>query len=603
MKLAQIFSMALIVVGLLTTYFILKCKKIKLNNLTFKIVSLILAVVFFFRFMWDHDALEYIYHLVNSPVGDIYYTATSLILNWALYSVVLAVILYPFFATSKWAMVVKYYGLIVSVACMIMLPTITLGIVGAEAYVGFNIRTLLMGIELGILFSYCVVVFVEDGYFKVKPKDLWGLLYIIGMLLATMPGYMLIALFGESNYMFQIKKLTQAHRLVLYGSIVLPVVLYFLLHKKDPKITKGILLYICLGTLLSFSATKKFPEFANITGWPLHLCNTAMYLLPLCLIFNLKKLFYFTYFINVFGALTAMLMPNYDAELNFISFRIVNFYINHYIAFFMPLLIVALRVFKRPTVKEFRYSIVGFAMYFGIVLIANAWFSNYGSVDYFFVNSDYVADKLGTWAENIYENNVWSFNIGELTFTFHPLYQFLFFLTYIGLGLGMWFIYEQCYAVADVIVDINSRNRKIKMDRLALEISKLEKGDRQMTNAKAKLELIDFSKRYGTSKSYAVQNANLEINGGEIFGFLGHNGAGKSTIIKSIVGIQPITSGTIKVCGYDVDKESVMAKLNVGFVPDHYALYEKLTGREYINYIADLYDVSKEDRNKSIENM
>ena len=101
--------------------------------------------------------------------------------------------------------------------------------------------------------------------------------------------------------------------------------------------------------------------------------------------------------------------------------------------------------------------------------------------------------------------------------------------------------------------------------------------------------------------SYAVKDANLEITGGEIFGFLGPNGAGKSTIIKSVVGIQSITSGKIEVCGYDVAKQSVGAKMQTGFVPDHYALYENLTGREYVNYIADLYAVTKEDRDARIE--
>ena len=115
-----------------------------------------------------------------------------------------------------------------------------------------------------------------------------------------------------------------------------------------------------------------------------------------------------------------------------------------------------------------------------------------------------------------------------------------------------------------------------------------------------KLILRNFSKRYSTSDVYAVYNANLEIEGGQIFGFLGPNGAGKSTIIKSIVGIQTITSGAIEVSGYDVDKQAVGAKMQIGFVPDHYALYENLTGREYINYIADLYNVSKEDRDARI---
>ena len=116
-----------------------------------------------------------------------------------------------------------------------------------------------------------------------------------------------------------------------------------------------------------------------------------------------------------------------------------------------------------------------------------------------------------------------------------------------------------------------------------------------------KLVIKDLTKRYSSSDVYAVYKANLEVNGGEIFGFLGPNGAGKSTIIKSIVGIQPITSGEIDVCGYDAEKQPVMAKRQIGFVPDHYALYEKLTGREYINYIADLYDVSLEDRNARIK--
>ena len=518
-----------------------------------------------------------------------------------LYSVVLLVILYPFFKDRKYATILKYYGLIVGVVCAVFVKTLTLGIVGVDAYAGFNVRTLLMGIEIGMVIAYCFVVFMENDYFKIKLQDLTGLIYIVGMLLATMPGYMLRALFGETPYTGEIKGLTPDHRLVLYLSFILPVVLYFLLRKKDKEQIRGVLLYISLGTLLSFSVNNKFMDFTDVTAWPIHLCNTAMYIIPLCLIFKWEKLFYFTYFINVLGAFLAMAMPNYDGESNMLSFRVVNFYINHYIAFFMPLLIVALKVYNRPKLKQFKYSMVGFGIYFVLVLIFNAWFSNYGSVDFFFTNSDFIADKLGNWARNIFEGT-WSFNIGELTFTFHPLYQFLFFVVYVLLGLAMWFVYEQGYALADTLTDIASRNRKIKIDKLALEISKLERSKTQMAQeAKTKLELINFSKRYGTSKNYAVQDANLEINGGEIFGFLGHNGAGKSTIIKSIVGIQPITSGEIKVCGFDVDKEPVMAKRNIGFVPDHYALYEKLTGREYINYIADLYDVSKEDRTNSIE--
>ena len=101
-------------------------------------------------------------------------------------------------------------------------------------------------------------------------------------------------------------------------------------------------------------------------------------------------------------------------------------------------------------------------------------------------------------------------------------------------------------------------------------------------------------------KGSAADNVNLEVKAGEIFGFLGPNGAGKSTCIKTTIGIQPVTSGSIEVCGYDVSRQSVESKKLIGYVPDHYALYEKLTGREYINYIADLYGVSKADRDARI---
>ncbi|MFA5481053.1 MAG: ABC transporter ATP-binding protein [Bacilli bacterium] len=115
-------------------------------------------------------------------------------------------------------------------------------------------------------------------------------------------------------------------------------------------------------------------------------------------------------------------------------------------------------------------------------------------------------------------------------------------------------------------------------------------------NTGVKLEIRNFSKRYGKNKDFAVKDASLTVFGGEIFGFLGPNGAGKSTTIKSVVGIQTITEGSILICGYDVEKQPVEAKRLIGYVPDHYALYEKLTAREYVNYIADIYGVSREER-------
>ena len=166
----------------------------------------------------------------------------------------------------------------------------------------------------------------------------------------------------------------------------------------------------------------------------------------------------------------------------------------------------------------------------------------------------------------------------------------------------MWFIYELAYEVIKGWQDIAARKAKIKVDALALSVALDGRSEKEPINMDGtnKLVLKNFTKRYSTSDVYAVKDANLEVCGGDVFGFLGPNGAGKSTIIKSIVGIQTITEGNIEVCGYDVTTQPVMAKKQIGFVPDHYALYERLTAREYINYIADLYNVSKEDRDERL---
>ncbi|MGI6768632.1 MAG: ABC transporter ATP-binding protein [Bacilli bacterium] len=115
------------------------------------------------------------------------------------------------------------------------------------------------------------------------------------------------------------------------------------------------------------------------------------------------------------------------------------------------------------------------------------------------------------------------------------------------------------------------------------------------------IKIENFTKVYGNSKKPAVDNFSLEVYDGEVFGFIGHNGAGKSTTIKSLVGIQSITSGRMEIAGYDVSKQPIEAKLRIGYVSDNHAVYERLTGREYINYVADLYLVPQEERDQRIE--
>lgn len=115
------------------------------------------------------------------------------------------------------------------------------------------------------------------------------------------------------------------------------------------------------------------------------------------------------------------------------------------------------------------------------------------------------------------------------------------------------------------------------------------------------LEVKNLYKRYPNAEKYAVENLNLELNPGEIFGFLGLNGAGKSTTIKCLTGIYPFNSGEISICGHSIATDPINAKLNMGYVPDNHSVYEKFTGREYVNYIADLYRLKRNVRDERID--
>jgi ABC-2 type transport system ATP-binding protein len=101
------------------------------------------------------------------------------------------------------------------------------------------------------------------------------------------------------------------------------------------------------------------------------------------------------------------------------------------------------------------------------------------------------------------------------------------------------------------------------------------------------IEVKNLTKRYGNI--LAVDNLNLSISKGEIFGFIGPNGAGKTTTIRMMAGVLGPTEGTVLIDGISMATASEKAKKMIGFIPDRPFLYEKLTGLEFMRFIADLY--------------
>lgn len=114
------------------------------------------------------------------------------------------------------------------------------------------------------------------------------------------------------------------------------------------------------------------------------------------------------------------------------------------------------------------------------------------------------------------------------------------------------------------------------------------------------IEIKNVSKSYD-GKVKALNDISFKIDNGEIFAFIGHNGAGKTTMIKSLVGILDFDSGDILINGKSIKKEPIECKREMAYVPDNPDLYENMTGLDFINFICDIYDVSLEDRKANIE--
>lgn len=490
-------------------------------------------------------------------------------------------------------------------------------------------QNIFLALEVGLTFMLSLILFLRDLKESLT-KDWKEIVYFIVFYLTvyfcslpvntfatlTNPSF---KIFGGMSHTMRVLDFSQIHRIYLYIAIIIPLLIYFYNRNKDLNTKKVLMLAISLGVLSVFfdeNGLNGIFHFGsdfriNVGNLPIHLCHTALFVLPLCIAFNLKKLFYFTYFINVFGAIMAMAMPNTGDDMHYLAPGVILFWYNHIAAYCMPLLAVALGIFEKPKMKQMFYSLAFFSAYMASIVFLNAWLSNYvdgyspdkigSGTDYLFVNGTFIVDKLWDSAFHILDVKL-KWNWGSLVFVIYPIYQSVFFIGYAAIAFGMWFVYSLFYKIADSHIELHDQLVVMRKERITFkEKMKMAKIDNELIDHSiASLKFINFSKRYGNSSKLSADNVNLEVKAGEIFGFLGPNGAGKSTCIKTAIGVQPVTKGTIEVCGYNVSTQSVLSKKLIGYVPDHYALYEKLTGREYINYIANLYGVSKEDRDERI---
>ncbi len=113
------------------------------------------------------------------------------------------------------------------------------------------------------------------------------------------------------------------------------------------------------------------------------------------------------------------------------------------------------------------------------------------------------------------------------------------------------------------------------------------------------LKIEHLTKSYGEKK--AVDDLSLHIQPGEVYGFIGHNGAGKTTTLKAVVGILPFDAGEIYIDGIRLKDDPIACKRKIAYIPDNPDLYDYMTGIQYINFVADIFGISAEDRSARLK--
>lgn len=578
-----------------------KKQQIPLSELVNKALSILLFFVYVpYIFMLEDISSQIgLEGGVYSPVA----TVLLVILKWFTYFSIATCIIHPFFKKKALKDYVAFVVPVIVLLNVIFLSQWSTLVTGSVSY--FDIRIILYGASIGICgiiaVSSLIKIIAEKDNKGLAKRILTALLFMLVYLLAYMPEFLPQLFFGIVGG--ETEGFTVTHRVLIYFSLLFAFGGYFLMHKKSYDDKMVFLMLLSLSGFMQYFAIN---AHRGPLSYPLHLCNTAIIIMLFTYAFKLEGLFYFAYLINVLGAAAAIILPNTESLIT--EQGVVVYWYNHIYAFVLPILGVSLQIFKRPNLNMVKKGIIAFSGYMFFAATFNAWLNNSPLnpdkilVDYFFLYGDFIVDKF-PFALPLKYNYVLSFTIGNTTFVYYWLYLILFWMVFVAGIFAIWGIYGTLYRISDSFTELNRRKKLIKDEYLSLleEMKGRPLGEPLHPEGEHMIKINGFSKTYAGSGKKAVDNINLEIKEGEVFGFIGHNGAGKSTTIKSLVGIQSITEGSIEIQGYDIARQPLEAKLRMGYVSDNHAVYENLTGREYISYVADLYMVNEKDKNERLE--
>lgn len=606
-----IFAITAILVLLMLTFFAIRPKRKglddefvqKTKNFKLKILSIGLVVVYAVR-LFTVDVIRDSVALGPTEALAGFSSSTIILITVlrALTNVaVIVAMMAPWYKLDLVKNLAAFFVPVVYIANVCVFDLHIISFVGAEAAATFNYRTLQFALEsilvLCISAFYIYDKFAQKDFKGFGKKLLVMLVAAVAMTFAVLPLETLSVLFGLPDIVAD--DFEFFHRILIYATFIVPTVIYFATKNKEYAVRDFTLTFLSICAFVTFFSL--YGTDFTYTNVPLHLCHTAIILMLISFVFKSKGFFYFNYFINVIGALIAVLIP--DMSNVFFDPSAIHFWYNHMYAVFLPILGVALDIFPRPNLKMMKHALVVFTIYYVFAGVVNTWFANYApSVDYFFMRSDHVLEFF-TFALPLKYNYIYTFEFAGLVWETYPVFWLALYIGFVIFTFLEWMVYAALYKVFDDWGLLFKKKKMIKMDMLNLkkEMQGRDINEPLHPEGENMIKIEGFSKRYGGSNRYAVKDFNLEVHAGEVFGFIGHNGAGKSTTIKSLVGIQSITEGKMEICGFDIEKQPLQAKLNIGYVSDNHAVYEKLTGREYINYVADLYLVPKQERQERME--
>ena len=572
-----------------------------------KFIVCALAVLLFLTYMPYLFSMEEIsnqegLHGGVLPAGQ---TAALAILKWLAYFSLATCMVQPFFNKQNLRDFTALFVPIILLINAIVLKPYSIFVTNEVAYYDYRIiiYAVCLGLASCISGNALVSMIIEKDWKKIGVRIGKAAVFMLIWLMGFMPMYfpkLMFGIIGEET-----AKFTLTHRLLMYTCVAFMFGGYIGYRNKPREEKFFFLVFISLSGFMQYFMLNA--HRSGVTSLPLHLCNTAMVLMLFAYIFRLNSVFYFTYLVNVLGAFWAILLPNTGENVLTEASTIVFWY-NHTYALVLPIFGVALGIFPRPNIKMMYKAMGAFTAYVLLAAFLNGWLNNSptlnpdkSEVDYFFLYGNFFVDKFA-FALPL-KKFIWDFHIGSMHIVIYWLYVLVIWVIFVALMFVIWGIYATLYRTSDAHKELARRAKLQRVDHAQLlkELDGRSVKEPLSPEGAHMIKFTNFSKTYAGTEKKAVENFDLEIHEGEVFGFIGHNGAGKSTTIKSLVGIQSITEGKIEVQGYDVARQPLEAKLNMGYVSDNHAVYENLTGREYISYVADLYMVSEEDKKERIE--